>query len=375
MGAKIALSFDQGAHLNFGSLIEDIYEAGVFPEKWQIVLDRLAEIAEAKGTLLFAASPGEPRWLCSPSIYEVMHTWTHSRWFLDNPRGRYLVPIREPRFLTDFDALTAEQVEASDFYTDLLRPHGIGWCVGTTIRSPSGDALVFSVEKAHEKGPVPREVAETLDSLRPHLARAALLSGRLGLERAKATVTTLEMIGLPAAALNQTGRVVHANASFFSYAPRLQVGANDILKFANQHAQKLLTEALSSPVRHRMGKSIPIAGTKREPPFVAHVLPLFGGGFDLFTGAMSVLYITPVIPNSGPAPELLQALFDLTPAESRVTQLILEGKSVDLIATATGNSHNTIRTHLKSVFLKTGVQRQTELVRLLCGTFRQERSS
>ena len=359
--------------MNFSALIDDIYEAGICPDKWQIVLDRLAEIADAKGTLLFAASPGEPRWLCSPSIYEVMHTWTRSRWFADNPRGRYLVPITEPRFLTDFDALTAEQVEASDFYTDLLRPHGIGWCVGTTIRAPSGDTLVFSIEKAHERGPVPRETADTLNLLRPHLARAALLSGRL--ERAKATVATLEMIGLPAAALNQTGRVIDANASLFSYAPRLRISANDILKFANQQAQNLLTEALSSRARHRVGKSIPIAGTKNDPPFVAHLLPLCGGGFDLFTGAMSVLYITPVMPNSGPGPELLQALFDLTPAESRIANMIAEGKSVEQIAGATGTSHNTIRTHLKSVFLKTGVQRQTELVRLLCGTISRERLS
>src|SRR5262245_31942592 len=138
--------------------IDDIYEAAIIPEKWQAVLDRLAEIADAEGTLLFAAGPGVPRWLSSEAIQPIMEEWIASKWYLDNPRGQRLVPIEEPRFLTDLDAFTAEEIDASDFYTELLRPRGLGWCVGTSIRSPAGDTLVFSIEKAHSKGPVPRTI-------------------------------------------------------------------------------------------------------------------------------------------------------------------------------------------------------------------------
>src|SRR5262245_42285273 len=45
-------------------------------------------------------------------------------------------------------------------------------------------------------GPVPPEVAAKLDPLRPHLARAALLAAHFGLERARATVEALNLIGL-----------------------------------------------------------------------------------------------------------------------------------------------------------------------------------
>jgi hypothetical protein len=176
-------------------LIDDIYEAAIVPEKWQTVLDRLAQIADAEGSLLFAAGPGMPRWLSSQSIREAVEEWTKSRWFLDNPRGQRLVPIDEPRFLTDLDALTMEEMDASDYYTELLRPRGLGWCVGTSVRAPSGDTLVFSIEKAYRKGPVPRSVAEQLDQLRPHLARSSILSARLGLDRARSTIATLEAIG------------------------------------------------------------------------------------------------------------------------------------------------------------------------------------
>jgi DNA-binding CsgD family transcriptional regulator len=356
-----------GGSVSVEPLINEIYEAAVLPENWWGVLDRLAALADAEGTLLFAAGPGAPRWICSRAIDGAVTEWTQSKWFLDNPRGQRLVPINEPRFLTDLDALTMEEIEASDYYTDLLRPRGLGWCVGTSIRSPCGDTLVLSIEKAHNRGPVPRAVAEGLDHLRPHLARAALLSGRLGLERAKSTVATLEMIGLPAAAVGITGCVVSANAGFLASAPNIEIGAGNIVQLASQPARVLLMEAVSHVANSQVGvgRSIPVGGTKSTPPFVIHVVPLRGAGLDLFTGALSIVFITPVVPNSSLSPDLLQALFDLTPAEARIASLVADGKTIAGIAFADDSSENTIRTHLKSVFQKTGVRRQTELVSLI----------
>jgi DNA-binding CsgD family transcriptional regulator len=353
--------------VSFDPLIDEIYEAAVVPEKWRPILDRLAEIADGEGTLLFAAGPGNPRWLASQAIHAAIDDWTRSKWFLDNPRGHRLVPINEPRFLTDLDAMTIEEIDASDFYTELLRPRGLGWCVGTSIRAPSGDTLVFSIEKAHKKGPVPRFVAEQLDNLRPHLARAAILSGRLGLDRAKVTVATLEAIGLPAVALTAAGRVVSANAGFLACEPRIRIGSGNSIQIAAESAQVLLMEAIAMPSQSSagFGRSIPIRATASEPALVAHLIPLRGAGIDVFAGALSIMYVTPVVPSGSPAPEVLQALFDLTPAEARTASLITAGKSIEQISLVSGTAQNTIRTQLKSVFLKTGVQRQAELVSLL----------
>jgi DNA-binding CsgD family transcriptional regulator len=359
--------------VQFDPLIDEIYEAAVVPEKWRGILDRLAEIADAEGTLLFAAGPGQPRWLSSESIQSFIEEWTRSKWFVDNPRGQKLVPINEPRFLTDLDALTIEEIDASDYYTELLRPRGLGWCVGTAIKAPSGDTLVISVEKAHRKGPVPRETAERLDQLRPHLARAALLSGRLGLDRARTVVATLDAIGLPAAALASSGRVVSANAGFLRCEPRIRIGAANRIQIASEAAQGLLGEAIAMAAQSSLGlgRSVPIQATSSEPPLIAHVVPLRGAAKDVFTGALSILFITPVVPNSSPEPEVLQALFDLTPAEARAANLITTGKSIEQISAMTGIAQNTIRTQLKSIFLKTGVQRQAELVSLLGVAVRQ----
>jgi DNA-binding CsgD family transcriptional regulator len=125
-----------------------------------------------------------------------------------------------------------------------------------------------------------------------------------------------------------------------------------------------LLEAIQG-TRSREGCSIPVPRVADNAPFVAHVLPLRGAGLDVFTGATSLLYITPLAQQNPLAAGLLQALFDLTPAEARVAGLIAEGQSVDSITDSLQVSTNTVRTQLKSVFAKTGVGRQAELATLL----------
>jgi DNA-binding CsgD family transcriptional regulator len=350
--------------MHFEGLVDEIYEAAVIPDRWIGVLDRLAHLAEAEGTLLFAAAPGEPRWLSSEKIQSRIQSWVESPFYKSNPRGERLVPTRESRFLTDLDAFTLEELDREPFYTNFLRPNGLGWCVGTSIHSPAGDTLVFSVEKAHARGPVPRQVAEKLDSLRPHLARAAVLSARFGLERARVTVEGLNLLGLPATILAHGGRVIAANQALLAYAPEIRIVAGDRMEFANQKAQALFAAAcIGRP--SASGISVPVSRSATRAAFVAHVLPLRGKGRDIFSSAELLLYITPVIQQAGPPPEILQALFDLSPAEARVVALLAQGHSVQVIADKLSVQPNTVRVQLKSVFSKTGTSRQAELVSLL----------
>jgi len=58
-------------------------------------------------------------------------------------------------------------------------------------------------------------------------------------------------------------------------------------------------------------------------------------------------------------------VYGLTAAETEVALLSLGGKSITEIAELRGVTHNTIRTHLKQVFSKTGARSQADLVRFL----------
>jgi DNA-binding CsgD family transcriptional regulator len=65
-------------------------------------------------------------------------------------------------------------------------------------------------------------------------------------------------------------------------------------------------------------------------------------------------------------PELeLRQLYGLTSAETRLANLLMEGKTLDDCCDLLGIRLTTARMHLRNVFTKTGVQRQGELVALL----------
>src|SRR4029077_3766484 len=86
---------------------------------------------------------------------------------------------------------------------------------------------------------------------------------------------------------------------------------------------------------------------------------------DIFIRCAAVLVLTPVTPPQAPPVELVQSLFDLTPAEARVARGLASGKTVEAIATDGGTSRNTIRTHVRGVLEKTGCNRQVDIVALL----------
>ncbi len=63
--------------------------------------------------------------------------------------------------------------------------------------------------------------------------------------------------------------------------------------------------------------------------------------------------------------EALQSLFGLSPAESTITLAITRGERIDDAAEACGITVSSARTYLKRIFLKTGVSRQSDLVKLV----------
>jgi DNA-binding CsgD family transcriptional regulator len=76
-----------------------------------------------------------------------------------------------------------------------------------------------------------------------------------------------------------------------------------------------------------------------------------------------VFILDPECP-ANPEPELRQ-LYGLTSAETRLANLLMEGKTLDECCDTLGIRRSTAKMHLRNVFTKTGVQRQGELVALL----------
>ena len=79
----------------------------------------------------------------------------------------------------------------------------------------------------------------------------------------------------------------------------------------------------------------------------------------------AVIFISDPERKSAAPQEIIKTLFELTPAEAQLTMLLANGLTLDEAAETLKVSRNTARAHLRSIFSKTGVTRQTMLVRLI----------
>jgi DNA-binding CsgD family transcriptional regulator len=70
-----------------------------------------------------------------------------------------------------------------------------------------------------------------------------------------------------------------------------------------------------------------------------------------------------------PSQSRLIEAFGVTPAEAKLITHLVDGLTLTAAAEALGVSRNTARTQLSSIFTKTGVNRQSQLVKLVSDTF------
>jgi DNA-binding CsgD family transcriptional regulator len=170
--------------------------------------------------------------------------------------------------------------------------------------------------------------------------------------------------------LYRGGKLLAANDLFEQLMPSFFQDRHERLSLADLAADTLLADALGRRSLATGGmavNSIPVAATESHPPLILHLLPVCGAAHDVFMRATSLLVVTPVDRAIVPKAQVLQGLFDLTPAEARVARGIGEAQSIETVALSLGVSNETVRTQLKAVLSKTGLSRQQELISLLAG--------
>jgi DNA-binding CsgD family transcriptional regulator len=272
--------------------------------------------------------------------------------------------------LTEHDLYeTEEEQHADPYYRDLLLPGGLGWGTATAFPLPTGETLYLTLERDRDRGPVETSVIPQLDALRPHLARSALMSARLQLERARIASETLALIGLPALVFDHMGKVLAANHLIEALTDHIRWRAQDRVALKDSGANALFQLAIESldVEGARPVLSFASRGADAGAAMVAHIVPVRGVSRDIFVRCAAVLVMTPVTVPQAPPVELVQSLFDLTPAEARVARSLTAGETVETIASRGGVSRSTVRTQLLAVMEKTGCHRQAEVVALLSG--------
>ncbi|MFB2552792.1 helix-turn-helix transcriptional regulator [Ensifer soli] len=345
--------------------VSRIYEAAALPELWPVVLDAMTRRTGAFGCTLITVDEDIPIWMSSPDCAPTCNRYHLDGWAARNPRVDYSMRHRPPGFVRDIDIFSREEIAAMPLIRDFFIPAGGGWGAGLMIPMPSGETLVFSVDKAWKDGPLTDDAMAFLEEMRPHLSRAALLTAKLRFERARAVVAGFDVAGIPAALIRADGGVLAANDRFQALDPPLRIGARDRLHVEAETVQALLTNALQRLVGRdfRMPMSFPLTGGRE--PMVLHLIPSAGEARDLFGHAVALLLVSLVRARSAPDRTLIAALFDLTPGEARVAGGIAGGQSPAEIATRHNVSRETVRAQLRAIFRKTGTTSQAALIRRL----------
>lgn len=350
------------------ALEERIYEAAVIPELWPLVLDDLSELAGAEGGVAFGVTDATACWTSSASIRPSMEHFIAEGWFTRNVRSARGFAKRlqlEPRFVTEADMFDDERFLQEPIYRDFFVPQGLGWHAGTVIATAHGDQLIVSVERALEKGPVPNKAIDMLTSARPHLARAAMIGVRLSFEKSRAAVETLEAIGLPAFAIAGSGKLVISNGLFDQETDSWTTRKGDLLVFSDHRANRLVNRAMEGIVSPNGIRSLPLVSRYGETPAVLHIVPIRRSAHELFASAAAIGILSRPKPLGAGQSHVLQALFDLTPAEARIALQIADGATIEGIARSDNRSIDTVRGHVKGIRIKTGCRRQAELATLI----------
>jgi DNA-binding CsgD family transcriptional regulator len=197
---------------------------------------------------------------------------------------------------------------------------------------------------------------------------AALVAG--GLALAQAAADAFGLVGLPAAVLSRSHRLVAANDLMEKLIPQIVQHRRSRIGLADRRADAMLAKSflqMQNDATEQV-RAVPVAATPEMPASIVHVIPVRGDASDGFAAASCMLTITSVSRPEIASVRIIQDLFDLTPAEARVARGIAAGKTVHDLADEAGIAAGTVRQQLKSVFSKTGVSRQADLVGLLVGS-------
>jgi DNA-binding CsgD family transcriptional regulator/GAF domain-containing protein len=284
-------------------------------------------------------------------------------------------PLAQEGWLaTSEEICSVEELGRSEFYNDYLRANGIGaqamW--GVLENSPS---RIINVGLYRDLGrPFGAGDLELLRFLSPHIMRAFRLHLQFSELKARADSLqyAIDSVATAIVLVGNGGRVVHTNHK----AAQL-LAQNDGLKVVRgclqaesvsetNELQHLVSQAQATSTGTGLGPGGAIKISRRLRPAL-HVLisPVRNLALDSATPVHAVVFISDPSEKMRPPAVILQALFGLTPAESRLALLLCDGLPPSKISDLIGVSTNTLKTQLASIYRKTGTSRQSQLVRLV----------
>jgi DNA-binding CsgD family transcriptional regulator/PAS domain-containing protein len=365
------------SHAELSHVIGCIYDCTLDPSRWESTLDALRSLVHCRSAQLALVDLRQHRFLIQKNLgLEPQWLGLQGKYLpeITNFAERHLdggLSMDQP--LVTSRLASAERYAASPFFQEWCRPQGyIDVVQINLIRTPtriSGLAL-----GRHEtEGILEDSDIELMRLLVPHVRRAVTISNVLdvqAIEKAR-LAETLDTLKLGVVLANEDSRILHANHAAMEM---MRDGGplrdhHGVLRAEGTTASAEIKTAIGLAARNECsigGTGLAVRLTDDDKaPLVAHVLPLAGGEVRsrLEPAAVAAVFINPEDDDAASA-TVLSTTFGLTPAETRVLVRVLKGSTVAEAAASLGVAPTTVRTHLDSIFSKTGVSRQSELIRL-----------
>lgn len=227
--------------------------------------------------------------------------------------------------------------------------------------------------RARDTGKFDAEETAMAGIITSQLARSIELARRMGSSEVERTLYSdvLDKLNVGVAIVDCSGRVANASAvarRFLSDRDGLQLQGGKIRAVNSMEDRELQGAIKAAAQRMPNGEAGPSRGlslTKHSGARTLGVMirPVSMGATSGNTGVAIYIRDCDLAPDV--ESEFVRQIFDLTPAEAAVTRRLTAGLSLEDAATSLDISRNTARAHLRSIFSKSGITRQTELVRLV----------
>jgi DNA-binding CsgD family transcriptional regulator len=265
----------------------------------------------------------------------------------------------------------------SEFYRDFLNRFDYEQLLfGVLHRQNTEDALVpnvnFSLYRGQAAPPFDDNDREKLQALLPHLQQATSINFHLADRDRRLTVaqSAINMLHPALFLVDGMGHIVQSNR-----AAQELLAQNDGLTLKEQrlHAAKPADHlALSSLFKtgiqasDKVDPMLYITRPSRKMPYIAVRIRMTPHSRRAPDARRPYQILLIHDPESGRLINVaaLRARYALTSAECCILEALVKVGSPKEIAAHMGNSENTVRTHLKSIFSKTGTHRQSELIQL-----------
>jgi DNA-binding CsgD family transcriptional regulator len=279
------------------------------------------------------------------------------------------VPLEEP--VINSEVTSRESWAGNPYYENFVAPQGINDAVAIVLVRDAYTIANLGLGRHVSAPPLTGDQLDELRILAPHLRRAVVI-GRLLETSARAAETFSETLDASRAGVvlvDRQRRVVHANRAGLAmladgdliHAPGRQLDLpGEIVPGALSRA----IEGASEAVAGSRGLGVP-ARRADGRPLTVQVMPLERRGrSDTPSRAVAAVFISDAASGPATSADILSLMFDLTPAESRIFTLVVDGLELAEIGVQLSISPTTAKTHLARIYAKTGKNNRADLVRL-----------